>query len=135
MGKGILAVGFPDSQCIQHELLMSLCVEDDKTKLRKLIYSCSKGVTFSKKVKTPLNRVESIPDSPVHVSQIYLQSEQQSSWYYKSTSELNLEHPQTGRAKIDSHTSQTESDGPAPLQKNSQHMQTDENRLCHCSIL
>ena len=41
MGKGILAVGFPDSSHIQS--LLSQRVEEDKASLRQLIYSCARG--------------------------------------------------------------------------------------------
>jgi hypothetical protein len=40
MGKGILAVGFPDSSHIQPGSPLSQRVEEDKANLRKLIYSC-----------------------------------------------------------------------------------------------
>ena len=40
MGKGILAVGFPDSSHIQDKPELSERVKDDKTKLRHLIYEC-----------------------------------------------------------------------------------------------
>ena len=41
MGKGILAVGFPDSFHIQPGSPLSLRVEEDEASLRKLIYSCN----------------------------------------------------------------------------------------------
>ena len=47
MGKGILAVGFPDSSHIQAEPELSQRVEDDKAKLRQLIYSCDDGLLIS----------------------------------------------------------------------------------------
>ena len=40
MGKGILAVGFPDSSHIQPGSPLSQRVEEDKASLRQLIYSC-----------------------------------------------------------------------------------------------
>jgi hypothetical protein len=40
MGKGTLAVGFPDSSHIQPGSPLSQMVEEDKANLRKLIYSC-----------------------------------------------------------------------------------------------
>ena len=40
MGKGILAVGFPDSSHVQPGSPLSQRVEEDKANLRKLIYSC-----------------------------------------------------------------------------------------------
>ena len=40
MGKGILAVGFPDNSHVQPGSQLSQSVEDDKAKLRRLIYSC-----------------------------------------------------------------------------------------------
>ena len=40
MGKGILAVGFPDSSHVQPGSQLSQRVENDKAKLRQLIYSC-----------------------------------------------------------------------------------------------
>ena len=46
MGKGILAVGFPDSSHIQPGSQLSQMVEDDKKKLRELIYRCEEKVTF-----------------------------------------------------------------------------------------
>jgi hypothetical protein len=44
MGKGILAVGFPDSSHIQPGSLLSQRVEEDKANLRQLIYSCDEPV-------------------------------------------------------------------------------------------
>ena len=44
MGKGILAVGFPDNSYIQPGSHLSHRVEDDKKKLRQLIYSCNAKV-------------------------------------------------------------------------------------------
>jgi hypothetical protein len=46
MGKGILAVGFPDSSHIQPGSPLSQRVEEDKANLRKLIYSCNATVTI-----------------------------------------------------------------------------------------
>ena len=43
MGKGILAVGFPDSSHIQPGSPLSQRVEEDKANLRQLIYSCESG--------------------------------------------------------------------------------------------
>ena len=48
MGKGILAVGFPDSSHIQPGSPMSQRVENDYAKLRQLIYSCNEGVFIPK---------------------------------------------------------------------------------------
>ena len=50
MGKGILAVGFPDN--VESYIDLSEKVEDDKAKLRKLIYSCDKSV-FIPRCKPP----------------------------------------------------------------------------------
>ena len=44
MGKGILAVGFPDSSHVQPESPMSQRMEEDKASLRQLIYSCNEPV-------------------------------------------------------------------------------------------
>ena len=44
MGKGILAVGFPDNSHVQPGSQLSQSVEDDKAKLRQLIYSCDEPV-------------------------------------------------------------------------------------------
>ena len=44
MGKGILAVGFPDSSHVIGETELSETIENDKAKLRKLIYSCDEPV-------------------------------------------------------------------------------------------
>jgi hypothetical protein len=44
MGKGILAVGFPDSSHVQPESPLSQRVEEDKANLRQLIYSCEEPV-------------------------------------------------------------------------------------------
>ena len=44
MGKGILAVGFPDNSHIQPGSQVSQRVEGDRAKLRHLIYSCNEGV-------------------------------------------------------------------------------------------
>ena len=46
MGKGILATGFPDSSHIQPGSQLSQNVEEDKAKLRQLIYSCHDSVTI-----------------------------------------------------------------------------------------
>jgi hypothetical protein len=46
MGKGILAVGFPDSSHIQPGLPLNQRVEEDKKKLRQLIYRCDGTVAF-----------------------------------------------------------------------------------------
>jgi hypothetical protein len=50
MGKGILAVGFPDSSRIRPGSPLSQRVEDKK-KLRKLIYSCGKPVFIPEPVQ------------------------------------------------------------------------------------
>ena len=44
MGKGIIAVGFPDKSHIKPGSELSQQVEKDKARLRKLIYVCSKSV-------------------------------------------------------------------------------------------
>ena len=44
MGKGIHAVGFPDSSHVQLGSELSQWVEEDKAKLRQLIYSCDEQV-------------------------------------------------------------------------------------------
>ena len=44
MGKGILAVGFPDSSHIQPGSGFSQSVEIDENKMRQFIYSCGKDV-------------------------------------------------------------------------------------------
>ena len=44
MGKGILAVGFPDSSYVKNETELSERVEADKSNLRQLIYSCDETV-------------------------------------------------------------------------------------------
>ena len=54
MGKGILAVGFPDSSHIQPGSQLSQRVEDDKANLRQLIYSCDEGVIISKALASSL---------------------------------------------------------------------------------
>ena len=46
MGKGILAVGFPDNLHIQQGSQLSQSVENDKVNLRQLIYLCDKRVTI-----------------------------------------------------------------------------------------
>ena len=46
MGKGILAVGFPDSSYVESETELSERVEADKSNLRQLIYSCDETVTI-----------------------------------------------------------------------------------------
>ena len=46
MGKGILAVGFPDSSHVQPGSLLSQRVDEDKADLRQLIYSCDISVTI-----------------------------------------------------------------------------------------
>ena len=47
MGKGILAVGFPEKSHIQPGSELSQRVEEDRKKLRQLIYSCDKKVNVS----------------------------------------------------------------------------------------
>ena len=47
MGKGILAVGFPDNSHIQPGSQLSQSVKDDTKKLRELIYSCDERVNIS----------------------------------------------------------------------------------------
>ena len=44
MGKGILAVGFPDNSHIQPGSELSQTVLTDKNKINQLIYSCDKGI-------------------------------------------------------------------------------------------
>ena len=56
MGKGILAVGFPDSSHVPPGSELSQMVEEDKKRLRYLIYSCDRKVTIPR-VKVPLNCV------------------------------------------------------------------------------
>jgi hypothetical protein len=46
MGKGILAVGFPDSSHIQPGSPLSQGVKEDKANLRQLIYSCDEPVSI-----------------------------------------------------------------------------------------
>ena len=46
MGKGILAVGFPDSSYVENETELSERVEADKSSLRQLIYSSDEPVTI-----------------------------------------------------------------------------------------
>ena len=46
MGKGILAVGFPDNSHIQPGSQLSQRVEEDKSKLKQLIYSCDETVVI-----------------------------------------------------------------------------------------
>ena len=46
MGKGILAVGFPDSSYVENETELSERVEADKSNLRQLIYSSDEPVTI-----------------------------------------------------------------------------------------
>ena len=52
MGKGILAVGFPDSSHVQPGSQLSQKVADDKAKLRRLIYSCHDTVTIPEPSQT-----------------------------------------------------------------------------------
>ena len=46
VGKGILAVGFPNNSLVRTGSQLSQRVEDDKKKLRQLIYSCDEKVTL-----------------------------------------------------------------------------------------
>ena len=46
MGRGILAVGFPDSSHVQRRSPLSQRVKDDKASLRQLIYSCDETDTY-----------------------------------------------------------------------------------------
>ena len=61
MGKGILAVGFPDSSHVQPGSELSQNIEEDKASLRQLIYLCDKP-TF-------------IPEPPQNNSELDLQNE------------------------------------------------------------
>ena len=61
MGKGILAVGFPDSSRVKDETELSERVEGDKAKLRQLIYSCDKPVHIRRPPRP--SRTESGPCS------------------------------------------------------------------------
>ena len=47
MGKGILAVGFPDNSHVQPGSQLSQRVEEDRKKLRQLIYSCDGNPIFA----------------------------------------------------------------------------------------
>ena len=62
MGKGILAVGFPDNSHVQPGSQLSQSVEDDKKKLKKFIYSCDKRVIIHKSHQ--LLQVEDAPQHP-----------------------------------------------------------------------
>ena len=44
MGKGILAVGFPDNSFTQSNVQLRESVMTDQKKLRQLIYSCDEKV-------------------------------------------------------------------------------------------
>ena len=46
MGKGILAVGFPENFHVLHDLQLSQRAEEDEKKLRQLIYSCDEGINI-----------------------------------------------------------------------------------------
>ena len=46
MGKGILTVGFPDSSHVQPGSPLSQRVEEDKMRLRQLVYSCDELVSM-----------------------------------------------------------------------------------------
>ena len=52
MGKGILAVGFPDSSHIQPGSPLSQRVEEDEASLRQLIYSCNELIFIPQKINT-----------------------------------------------------------------------------------
>jgi hypothetical protein len=56
MGKGILAVGFPDSSYIQPGSPLSQRVEEDKARLRQLVYSCDEVMSISKALASTLQQ-------------------------------------------------------------------------------
>ena len=51
MGKGILAVGFPDSSHVQPGSPLSQRVEEDKANLRQLIYSSGELVYLDRGIQ------------------------------------------------------------------------------------
>ena len=59
MGKGILAVGFPDNSHIQPGSELSQNVEEDKANLRQLIYSCDKPVFITEPLKNEIMNQQS----------------------------------------------------------------------------
>ena len=52
VGKGILAVGFPDNSLVQSRSQLSQRVEGDKRKLRQLIYECNIKLTIPQTKKS-----------------------------------------------------------------------------------
>ena len=54
MGKGILAVGFPDRSHVEPRSVLSQRVEEDKRKLKQLIYSCYARVFIRSPSPPPL---------------------------------------------------------------------------------
>ena len=69
MGKGILAVGFPDSSHIQPESELSENVEYDKASLRQLIYSCDESVVIPKPPKSDIMTLQPPNNESTHPSQ------------------------------------------------------------------
>ena len=103
MGNGILAVGFPDNSHIQPGSQLGQTVEDDKQKLRQLIYSC---------------------DEPVHI----LQPPQNGSSQPPQTEVENSPPPQTECENRQSPQPDTESRQP-PQNASGEHPRTEiENR-------
>ena len=77
MGKGILAVGFPDSSHIQPGSPLSQRVEEDKASLRQLIYSCDEVIPQNQQV----SRIPGGPDLQIEWSEFtYHQSQRR--WLY-----------------------------------------------------
>ena len=135
MGKGILAVGFPDSSHIQSESQLSQRVEEDKSKLRELIYSCDEEVTIlhaekerrlnlEKEFESSLNRATSVPAGLSRLSQAYLQREG-----------VLFQHGQIERSKSDSHTSQTDDSSQLLQAKDDKISQPSQTNGRCCSIL
>ena len=61
MGKGILAVEFPDSSYMENETELNDSVEADKSNLRQLIYSCDEPVSIPQ--SSPQNESKESPPS------------------------------------------------------------------------
>ena len=55
MGQGVIAVGFPDNFHVPFGSELSQMVEDDKTKLKQLIYSSKEGVNIPSQYPTTPN--------------------------------------------------------------------------------
>ena len=103
LGKGVLAVGFPDNSHIQLGSELSKSVEDDKKKVRRLIYSCDQKVNIPKTEKAlqrQWRRVRESFSGSLHHGEDFVPQWQQSiesSYYFQH---LQNESRRTSRCTI-----------------------------------